>query len=165
MQSKKKRQLVEESILSSYESMYRIAFTYVKNQEDALDIVQDSACRAIQYADSVKNQKYVQTWLFRIVINCALDFIKRQKKEITIDNPEYYIHESTWDSYENLDLKKALDKLNTKEKSIILLRFFEDKKIEEIAEVLKLKENTVKSILYRGVRKLENEMTKGEDVS
>ena len=54
MQSKKKRQLVEETILSSYESMYRIAFTYVKNQEDALDIVQDSACRAMQYADSVK---------------------------------------------------------------------------------------------------------------
>ena len=52
MQSKKKRQLVEETILSSYESMYRIAFTYVKNQEDALDIVQDSACRAMQYADS-----------------------------------------------------------------------------------------------------------------
>ena len=48
MQSKKKRQLVEETILSSYESMYRIAFTYVKNQEDALDIVQDSACRAMQ---------------------------------------------------------------------------------------------------------------------
>ena len=38
MQSKKKRQLVEETILSSYESMYRIAFTYVKNQEDALDL-------------------------------------------------------------------------------------------------------------------------------
>ena len=38
MQSKKKRQLVEETILSSYESMYRIAFTYVKNQEDALDM-------------------------------------------------------------------------------------------------------------------------------
>ena len=55
MQSKKKRQLVEETILSSYESMYRIAFTYVKNQEDALDIVQDSACRAMQYADSGKS--------------------------------------------------------------------------------------------------------------
>ncbi len=53
MQSKKKRQLVEETILSSYESMYRIAFTYVKNQEDALDIVQDSACR-VPHSDPVR---------------------------------------------------------------------------------------------------------------
>jgi len=77
MQSQKKRQLVEETILSSYESMYRIAFTYVKNQDDALDIVQDSACRAMQYADSVKKEKYVQTWLFRIVMNCAMNLKRR----------------------------------------------------------------------------------------
>lgn len=64
MQSKKKRQLVEETILSSYESMYRIAFTYVKNQEDALDIVQDSACRAIQYADSVKRKSMLKPGCF-----------------------------------------------------------------------------------------------------
>ena len=152
MQSKKKRQLVEETILSSYESMYRIAFTYVKNQEDALDIVQDSACRAMQYADSVKKEEYVETWLFRIVINCAMDFLSRKKREVSMDNPEYYI-------------QGALDKLNSKERTIVLLRFFEDKKLEEIAEVLRLKTNTVKSILYRSIQKLEIEMTKGEKLS
>lgn len=165
MQSQKKRQLVEETILSSYESMYRIAFTYVKNQDDALDIVQDSACRAMQYADSVKKEKYVQTWLFRIVMNCAMNFLSRQKKEISMDNPEYYIHESSWDSYEDMDLTRALDKLNPKERAIVLLRFFEDKKIDEIAEALRLKTNTVKSILYRSIQKLEVEMTKGENLS
>mgnify|MGYP004725580469 CR=1 FL=1 len=44
MQSKKKRQLVEETILSSYESMYRIAFTYVKNQEDGLETARAGQC-------------------------------------------------------------------------------------------------------------------------
>lgn len=159
MQSKKKRQLVEETILSSYESMYRIAFTYVKNQEDALDIVQDSACRAMQYADSVKKEEYVETWLFRIVINCAMDFLSRKKREVSMDNPEYYIQGASWDSYEDMDLKRA------KERTIVLLRFFEDKKLEEIAEVLRLKTNTVKSILYRSIQKLEIEMTKGEKLS
>ena len=156
MQSKKKRQLVEETILSSYESMYRIAFTYVKNQEDALDIVQDSACRAMQYADSVKKEEYVETWLFRIVINCAMDFLSRKKREVSMDNPEYYIQGASWDSYEDMD---------SKERTIVLLRFFEDKKLEEIAEVLRLKTNTVKSILYRSIQKLEIEMTKGEKLS
>ena len=165
MQSKKKRQLVEETILSSYESMYRIAFTYVKNQEDALDIVQDSACRAMQHADSVKKEEYVETWLFRIVINCAMDFLSRKKREVSMDNPEYYIQGASWDSYEDMDLKRALDKLNSKERTIVLLRFFEDKKLEEIAEVLRLKTNTVKSILYRSIQKLEIEMTKGEKLS
>ena len=129
MQSKKKRQLVEETILSSYESMYRIAFTYVKNQED------------------------------------AMDFLSRKKREVSMDNPEYYIQGASWDSYEDMDLKRALDKLNSKERTIVLLRFFEDKKLEEIAEVLRLKTNTVKSILYRSIQKLEIEMTKGEKLS
>ena len=64
-----------------------------------------------------------------------------------------------------MDLKRALDKLNAKERTIVLLRFFEDKKLEEIAEVLRLKTNTVKSILYRSIQKLEIEMTKGEKLS
>lgn len=82
-----------------------------------------------------------------------------------MDNPEYYIHESSWDSYEDMDLTRALDKLNPKERAIVLLRFFEDKKIDEIAEALRLKTNTVKSILYRSIQKLEIEMTKGENLS
>ena len=119
----------------------------------------------MQYADSVKKEEYVETWLFRIVINCAMDFLSRKKREVSMDNPEYYIQGASWDSYEDMDLKRALDKLNSKERTIVLLRFFEDKKLEEIAEVLRLKTNTVKSILYRSIQKLEIEMTKGEKLS
>lgn len=81
MSQNKIKQQVEDKILESYESMYRIAFTYVKNADDAMDVVQDSAYKAIKYAASVKKEQYIETWIYKIVINCAIDFIKKTRKK------------------------------------------------------------------------------------
>ena len=60
---------VEEQILDSYEAMYRLAYTYVRNEEDALDIVQESVYKAIRYSGRVQKEAYIHTWLWRIVMN------------------------------------------------------------------------------------------------
>ena len=59
------------------------------------------------------------------------------------------------DVYEDIDLKEALDSLNAEDKAVIQLRFFEDKSLNEIAEILGENLSTVKSRLYRGLRKLK----------
>ena len=59
------------------------------------------------------------------------------------------------DVYEDIDLKEALDSLNAEDKAVIQLRFFEDKSLNEIAEILDENLSTVKSRLYRGLRKLK----------
>ena len=74
MQLEKMQKRVEEAVLDSYEAMYRIALTYVRDQEDALDIVQESVYKAIRNAGQVKNEQYIPTWICRIVINTAIDF-------------------------------------------------------------------------------------------
>ena len=61
--------------------------------------------------------------------------------------------------YENIDLKRALDQMNPQDKAVIELRYFEDMKIEDIAKVLDENVNTVKSRLYRGLKKLRLELT------
>ena len=63
------------------------------------------------------------------------------------------------DHYENIDLKRALDQMNPQDKAVIELRYFEDMKIEDIAKVLDENVNTVKSRLYRGLKKLRLELT------
>ena len=68
---------VEEQILDSYEDMYRLAYTYVRNEEDALDIVQESVYKAIKNSDRVRQEAFIKTWIWRIVVNTAVDFIRR----------------------------------------------------------------------------------------
>ena len=150
MSQNKIKQQVEDKILESYESMYRIAFTYVKNADDAMDVVQDSAYKAIKYAASVKKEQYIETWIYKIVINCAIDFIKKNQKEILTDIPEEL----------EFDTIGALYILNEKERAIIILRFFEEKKLEEIARILNINLSTVKSMLYRSLKKLKVELKK-----
>ena len=162
MLHKNLRHQVEEKLLTSYESMYRIAFTYVKNADDALDIVQDSAYKAIKNAKSVKQEEYIETWIYRIVMNCAVDFLKRNRKEMATERLEELHHMETTDKYMDFDTIRALDVLNEKERAVIILRFFEEKKLDEIAAVLGMNGNTVKSILYRSLQKLKMELEKGD---
>lgn len=149
---------VERTILDSYESMYRLAYTYVRNEEDALDIVQESVYKAIKHSDSIKQEAYIKTWLWRIVINTALDFIRKNGKEIAV---EAFYESAAEDVYQDFDTINALNVLTEKEKAVVILRFFEDQKLSEIAKVLNENTNTVKTILYRSLKKLKLELTKG----
>lgn len=63
-------------LFQEYEKdIYRTAFVYVKNQEDALDIVQETAYRSFKSIKDLKEPKYFKTWLIRIAISCAIDIL------------------------------------------------------------------------------------------
>lgn len=150
---------VEALILSSYESMYRLAYSYVRNRDDAMDIVQESTYKAIKCAHSVRRPRNLKTWLWRIVINTSIDFLRMSRQEYACqDLPET----ATEDTYTDFDTIEALDILNEKERAVIVLRFFEDRKLQEIADILGLSSNTVKSLLYRSLKKLKIEFIKGD---
>ncbi len=159
MRAKALQKKVEETVLDSYEAMYRLAYTYVRNEEDALDIVQESVYKAIKHSASVKQESYIKTWLWRIVMNTALDFIRKNQKEIAVDA---FYENGREDSYRDFDTIEALNVLTEKEKAVVVLRFFEDQKLSEIARTLNENTNTVKTILYRSLKKLKLELTEGE---
>ena len=157
--SAREAQQIEELILSSYEAMYRLAYSYAGNEDDAMDIVQESVYKAIKNAPSVTSPQYRKTWLWRIVINTSLDCLRKKQTEI----PFYEVRESAaWDRYTDIDTRKALNVLDERERTVIVLRFFEDRKITEIAKILNLNTNTIKSILYRSLYKLKMELSEGD---
>lgn len=156
------RNELEALILESYESMYRTALLYMKNEQDAMDVVQESVVKAIKSAGQVEEISYMKTWLFRIVINTALDELKKRKKILPLLSEN---EETMEDRYQDPDLINHLRRLDNLEKTVILLRYFEEWKLEEIAGYLGKNLNTVKSILYRSLKKLKIEMMKGEVVS
>lgn len=153
------QQKVEDQILDNYEAMYRLAYSYVRNEEDALDIVQESVYKAIKNAGKVQQEAYIRTWIWRIVMNTAVDLIRSRKNEIGLEEAGETGKE---DTYQDFDTLEALKILEPREKAVIVLRFFEDQKLEDIARTLQENTNTVKTILYRSLKKLRVELTEGE---
>ena len=150
---------VEEQILDSYEAMYRLAYTYVKNEEDALDIVQESVYKAIKYSGRVRQEAYIRTWLWRIVMNTAVDFIRKNSKEVATEEMQETGRE---DTYQDFDTLEELNILDEREKAVVVLRCFEDQKLEDIARILNENTNTVKTVLYRSLKKLKVRLAEGE---
>ncbi|KAE9633182.1 MAG: polymerase sigma-70 factor, subfamily [Epulopiscium sp.] len=137
------------------ENYYRLAYSYVKNVDDALDIVQESVYKAIYSGKSLKNQDYIKTWIYKIVVNTSLDFLRKQKKNIVVDEELLESFDfGAIDDYEDFDLQKALDNLPFKYRTVVTLRYFEDMKINEIAEILNENTNTVKTRLYKSLEML-----------
>ncbi|MBS4174689.1 RNA polymerase sigma factor [Bacillus sp. FJAT-49736] len=139
-------------ITENKEDFYRLAYSYVKNQADALDIVQDSIKKGLLSLDSMRDKRSIKSWFYRIVVNTSLDYI-RKKKKVTFMNVETldYFSSGKEDVYKHFDLERSLEALPEKYRRVIVLRYFEDLKIEEVAEVLDENESTIKTRIYRAL--------------
>lgn len=144
-------------IEANKEKYYRVAFTYVKNKEDALDIVHDAIVKALQKINQLHNKEYLETWFYRILINESISFVRKNKNIIYLD--EFSVSQlpaiEDIDREQYMTLYAAIDHLSPKLKTLVILRFFEDMKFEEIAEVTSTKLSTVKSRLYKALKILK----------
>ena len=152
--------LVISFIKENEEKLYKVAYSYVKNPDTALDLVQDSIVKALQKRHTLKHPEYLKTWFYRILINECLMFIRKNKKIVYLENLDVYFNEPSLSSLENnnIDLYHAIDNLSPQLKTIILLRFFEDMKLEEIARITGVNLNTIKSRLYKALKILKIDM-------
>lgn len=149
---KKNEAVINELLLKNYDKYYRIAFGYVHNETDALDIVQESAYKAIYNSEKLKNTEFADTWICRIVINEAMEFFRKNSR----DYAEMEIFEAgKEEQYADIDLQRAIDRLSPDEKKVVLLRYFEDMSLNQVAEIAGENLNTIKSRLYRALNKLK----------
>lgn len=155
MRNKILEKQIADYVIENKEKHYRLAYSYVKNVDDAMDIVQESIYKAFSSINSLREPSYMKTWFYRIVVNTSLDFIRKRKKMVVVDEEVISSFDSgAVDIYPNIDLQKALDDLPDNYRSIIVLRFFEDLPIKEVAEILGENVNTVKTRLYKSLEKL-----------
>ncbi|MGB7606020.1 MAG: sigma-70 family RNA polymerase sigma factor [Lutisporaceae bacterium] len=150
---------IEDYVSKNKESHYRLAFSYVKNADDALDVVQESIYKAISTMDTLKTPDYIKTWFYRIIVNTSIDLLRKRKKIVVVDDETLSNYDSSIvDQYEDIDLQKALENLPVQYRSVVVLRFFEDLKIEEIAVILDENVNTIKTRLYKSLKILRVQM-------
>lgn len=158
-----RERVVEQLLLEQYDRYYRLALSYVHKEEDAADIVQNGAYKAILNSSRLKNPEYASTWVYRIMLNEIFSFY-REKRVASLEEMETERETlSVEDTYENFDLKQALDALSKEDKAVVELRYFEDMKLEEISEILEENVSTVKSRLYRSLKKLKVKLGEHEE--
>jgi RNA polymerase sigma-70 factor (TIGR02954 family) len=144
-------------------NLYKIAYSYLESEQEALEAVQETTCRAFMKLKKVKQPQYFKTWVTKILINYCIDEFKRRKKlmELNTEEPAEY----NVSSIENLDLEIALNKLDSKYKQVIVLKYFQDMTTEDIASVLERPEGTIKTWLHRGLTGLRSYFKKDGDLN
>ena len=142
-------------IVENQNKFYRLAYSYVRNREDALDVVQNAVCKALENYGGIRNEGAISTWFYRILVNESLLFIK-ERKRMTLgetDQEEAHYEEKGFEIQD--DLYDSINRLDGDTQTIIKLRFFEELSLKEIAQITEMNLNTVKARLYRGLRQLK----------
>lgn len=146
-------QQLTDYLVAHQEDFYRLAFSYVKNRDAALDVVQESIVKALAGADGLRRPERMGTWFYRILLHECMNHYRRARRLAPLEEaPEAAAPDP--DPAARLDLCDAVERLDPRDQAIIRLRFFEDRTLEEIARITSTNLNTVKSRLYKSLRRL-----------
>lgn len=144
---------LEDFLIRNQAALYRLAFSYLKQPEDAMDAVQTAACLAIEKQGYMRNPASVRAWFYRILVNVCLDALRQKGRFVSLSEWEDAGYEDPAPADETLALR--IDRLPTEMGTVIKLRFYEELSLKEIAVVTGSNVNTVKSRLYGGLKKLK----------
>ncbi len=154
------------SIIKKYKTrLTRLAWSVVRNEDDAMDVVQDSFIKIYRKLHSFRGASKLYTWLYRIVMNHAIDYVRKRPRAVILPVDELLREPPEKDKSNRPDFKllndelhtkifEAVDKLPEKQKQVVLLREVEDLSYNEIAETLGCSVGTVMSRLYYAREKL-----------
>lgn len=149
-------------IRTQQNSLYLLAYSYTKNEQDALDVVQDSIQKGWLALEKLTNRDQMKSRFYTILVRTAIDLLRKQKRvELIGDGSLLLLSEE--DSYLNLDLQQALHRLPLHLREVVVLRYFEDLKIEDVAHILTIPLSTAKSRLYRALKLLKIELETEEN--
>lgn len=149
-------------IKNNKEYLYKMAFLYVKDEQDALEVIHEAVYRGFLNIEKLKKAKFFNTWITRILINVSIDFLKKKGKNEMLDESTPIIKEKCEISTEEkLDLYNAIDLLNDNYKTVIIMMYFNDMKIKDISKVMEIPENTVKTYLRRAKQALGEVLKEG----
>lgn len=136
-------------------TMYKVARSYLRSDDDIADAIQETVLACYEKLDSLESEQFFKTWLIRILINKCIDILNTARREAPTEQlPE---QGGTCMSLENYEFYELLNSLDEKYRIILILYYVEGFKIREIAQILELEENTVKTRLSRGRKQLARE--------
>lgn len=156
-----KEETLTSFLVENQARFYRLAYSVLKNREEALDAVQAAVCRSLERQDSLRDPRAVKTWFTRILMNTCNDALRQRSRVVPFpeDGPELSCEDP---EPSDETLARRVDALPAEVGTVIKLRFYEELTLKEIGEITGQNINTVKSRLYAGLKKLRVAMEGAE---
>jgi RNA polymerase sigma-70 factor (TIGR02954 family) len=136
--------------------LYKTALSFLRNEEEALEAIQEVTYRAYKGIRKLKEAAYFKTWLIRIMINYCNDQLKKQKRVVINDEMLESIGVS--ENHSEIELKDVMLGLDDRSREILTLKYFHDLKIKDIAETMHCPEGTVKTWLNKALKALREKI-------
>ena len=152
-----REKIFEEYIKGNKEKLYKISYVYLKNKDDAMDVIHESIVKAYKKLDNIKDLNNIDKWFIRLLINTSIDYIRKNSKMILMEDKymEVLINKSK-EQGDGFNL--LIENLNEELRLIIILKYFHGYKISEISEILNLKESQVKNKIHKALNLLRKEI-------
>lgn len=155
--------MIQQNCLTTYlvaeqARLYRVAYSYLHDREEALDAVQTTVCKALEHQGKLRDETALHTWVLRILIHTCMDSFRRRKRLVLVA-PEELDAGSYEDPLPRDDtLARRIDALPEEVALVIRLRFYEELTLQEISDATDSPLSTVKTRLYAGLKKLRVSM-------
>ena len=150
-----------ESLVRKYERpVYNLALRMLKDRDDAMDVTQTAFVKAYEKLDSYDDKHGFFSWIYRIAINESINFSKRTRRQDEYESGVTAALAPTQETDRRADalsdeIEQAIEMLKIDYRMVIVLKHFQDFSYEEIAEVLRIPEKTVKSRLFSARQQLK----------
>jgi RNA polymerase sigma-70 factor (ECF subfamily) len=139
------------------QSMYRVAKSYLRNDDDVADAIQDTILTSFEKIKSLRSPEYFKTWLIKILINKCNDILKQKKRFVSLDEiPEKGCSDA---GQSNIEFMLFLESIDDSYRTVLLLRYGECLSVKEISRVLNISESAVKKRLERSREKIKTTYT------
>ena len=140
-----------------YIDLYRFALCLMKNKQDAEDAVSEAVLKAYENIRTLKDEQAFRSWIFTITANTCKSRLRESAKKISESIEETLVNtlSEEIDYGMAIDIRRAFTLLDEEEQTIIGLSVFGGYNSKEIGQMLKLKDNTVRSKKVRALEKME----------
>ena len=143
-------------IIENQNRFYRLAYSYVQEEQAALDVMQNAIIRGLESCYGLRNPLAIRTWFYRIVVNEALQYLRKQKKETTLTEEHTAGLTYTEPAFtEDREAYAAVMQLPEPMKTVIILHYYEDLTLKQISEITDTPLSTIKTRLYSALKKLK----------
>ncbi|MGF9698603.1 RNA polymerase sigma factor [Paenibacillus sp. MABNR03] len=151
-----------QSIMEHQDTLISIAYSYLRNRHDALEAVQEMTCRAWTKRRTLKNEKAFKSWIIRILIYVCIDEQRRRKRTAPLSNDgweEAFANAAVAGLDDNrIAMWSLLKKIKPKYRHVLLLKYYNDMTLSDIASILGKPEGTIKTWQHKGLEQLRKLM-------
>ncbi|MDO7907774.1 sigma-70 family RNA polymerase sigma factor [Paenibacillus sp. JX-17] len=154
-----------QMVMSHKDTLMNIAYSYLRSRDDALEAVQEATCRAWIKYGSLRNPQAFKPWIIRILIYVCIDEQRRRKRAVpqSPDVLQQMMEAPVMIRHDRMEIHAVLQQIKPKYRHVLVLEYYNDMTLMDIAAILGKPEGTVKTWQHKGLKQLRALMKNREE--